>query len=675
MTENSQVNSRPALEVENLAIEYKVGTEWKTAVSDVSFAIAPGESFGLVGESGCGKTTIAMAIMHYLSRNGRVSGGSIRLNGRDFTDLSSRELRQARINDISMVYQDPGTSLNPSIKIGTQVADVFELMGVPKNQHREKVIEILRKVQIADPARVADRYPHQLSGGMLQRVVVAMAIASEPSLLVLDEPTTGLDATVEAEVLDLVAGLRDEIGTSVLFISHSLAVIRKMCDRTAVLYAGRMMAEGPTEAIFTQPRHPYTVGLLRCLPDPETTGSRDQVSLDTIPGTLPPLGAEIVGCVYADRCAMSQDICREVEPGLNEVGDGRVSRCHFPEEAPNLPRTVSPDPVRRERSDKTLVQISGASKTFMQEGQPVYALSNIDLEIKVGETVGLVGESGSGKSTLAKVLLGIHAPDDGTVITLSGEELADELGKRGQEEIGAVQMVFQNPDSALNRRHSVHRIIGRAVQLLRGGKRNEREERVKSLLREVRMGIQHYNAKPRHLSGGLKQRVAIARAFAGSPALVVCDEPTSALDVSVQAAIINLLSDLQVEENVAYLFISHDLSVVRYIADRVAVMYLGRLMEVGTSERVFSGPSHPYTEALLSASPEHADDKRIRLEGEIPEPSNPPTGCVFQTRCPRKIGEICETVEPELEEAEPGWFKRCHIPVEELRDMQMGVSA
>jgi len=664
------MSTQPVLEVENLSIQYKIGTDWKTAIRDINFTIDRGQSFGLVGESGCGKTTIAMAIMHYLSRNGRVSGGSIRLNGREFTHLSQRELRQARVNEISMVYQNPETSLNPSIKIGRQVADVFELMGVPSREHENRVIDILKKVQIADPARVVRRYPHQLSGGMLQRVVIAMAIASKPSLLVLDEPTTGLDATVEAEVLDLVSDLRDEIGTSVLFISHSLAVIRKMCDRTAVLYAGRMMAEGPTESIFTEPRHPYTVGLLRCLPTPDK-GGRDEANLDTIPGFLPPLGAEIQGCVYADRCAMSQDICREVEPGLNDLGD-RVSRCHFPDEAPNLPRTVRPEPPERHLSDQTLVQMKDASKTFMQDGHPVYALSHIDLEIKVGETVGLVGESGSGKSTLAKVLLGIHAPDDGTVITLSGSDLAAELERRSQAEIGAVQMVFQNPDSALNRRHSVHRIIGRAVQLLRGGRRKERDQRTKNLLQEVRMGMQHFNSKPRQLSGGLKQRVAIARAFAGSPALVVCDEPTSALDVSVQAAIINLLSELQADENVAYLFISHDLNVVRYIADRVAVMYLGRLMEVGTSDRVFSGPHHPYTEALLSASPELDEHNRIRLEGEIPEPSNPPSGCVFQTRCPRKIGEICETVEPKLEEAEPGWYKRCHIPIEELREIQMG---
>ncbi len=489
-------------------------------------------------------------------------------------------------------------------------------------------------------------------------------------MLVLDEPTTGLDATVEAEVLDLVSDLRDEIGTSVLFISHNLAVIRKMCDRTAVLYAGRMMAEAPTETIFTAPRHPYTVGLLRCLPSPDK-GSRDETTLDTIPGFLPPLGAEIEGCVYAPRCGNREDICTEVEPDLNRLVDGQLSRCHFPDRAPDLPRTVPDEVPHRLKSNEMLIDISNTSKTFVQDGHPVYALSNIDLQIRVGETVGLVGESGSGKSTLAKVLLGIHAPDNGAVITLSGQELAAQVSARGKKAIGAIQMVFQNPDSALNRRHSVRRIIGRAVTLLRGGGRRQVDDRTRDLLGEVRMGVQHMNTKPRQLSGGLKQRVAIARAFAGSPALVVCDEPTSALDVSVQAAIINLLSELQAEENVAYLFISHDLNVVRYIADRVAVMYLGRLMEVGTAERIFAGPHHPYTEALLSASPDLEEDTRIRLEGEIPAASNPPPGCVFQTRCPRKIGVICETVEPGLDEAEPGYFKRCHIPVAELREMQL----
>jgi peptide/nickel transport system ATP-binding protein len=421
--------------------------------------------------------------------------------------------------------------------------------------------------------------------------------------------------------------------------------------------------------MFANPSHPYTVGLLRCLPSSET-GRRDETTLDTIPGFLPPLGADIRGCIYAERCGNVQDVCRQIEPDLLPVPGGAVSRCHFWDRAQDLPRTVPEAAPRRERSDETLVAINNASKTFVQDGAPVYALHDIDLEIRVGETVALVGESGSGKSTLAKVLLGIHAPDDGTVIALSGRGLAAKVEKRTQGEVGAIQMVFQNPDSALNRRHSVRRIIGRAVRLLRREGRERTDDRTRDLLREVRMGSQHFLAKPRQLSGGLKQRVAIARAFAGTPALVICDEPTSALDVSVQAAIINLLAELQAEENVSYLFISHDLNVVRYIADRVAVMYLGRLMEVGTATRVFAGPHHPYTEALLSASPDLEEDTRIRLEGEIPAASNPPSGCVFQTRCPRKIGVICETVEPLLEEAEPGWFKRCHIPIEELRLLQ-----
>jgi peptide/nickel transport system ATP-binding protein len=652
------------LEVDAVDIEYRIGTQWLRAVQDISLTIGRGESFGLVGESGCGKTTIAMAVMHHLARNGRVSAGSIRLAGRDLMDLSKRELIDVRVNQISMVYQNPATALNPSLRIGPQVADVFELIGVPRSERRDRVTDILERVQIADPERVARRYPHQLSGGMLQRVVIAMAIASRPQLLVLDEPTTGLDATVEAEVLELVSGLREEIGMSVLFISHSLAVIRKMCDRMAVLYAGRMMAEGPAEEIFRDPRHPYSKGLLASLPTGHS--GREEGRLETIPGFLPPLGADIVGCIYADRCPIVEDICRREEPALGRLAGDRTSRCFFPERVPDIEPAEASE--RRERAEigEPLVELRNTSKTFTQEGQPVYALTNIDLEIHTGETVALVGESGSGKSTLAKVLLGIHAPDDGAVVLLNGEELAADVTSRSYDDIRAVQMVFQNPDSALNRRHSVKRIIGRAVQRLRGTGRSQTDQRTRDLLHEVRMGSQHVHSKPRHLSGGLKQRVAIARAFAGAPALVVCDEPTSALDVSVQAAIINLLADLQDDEGVAYLFISHDLGVVRYLADRVAVMYLGRLMEVGSAERVFGGPHHPYTEALLSAAPEIEGDARIRLKGEIPAASAPPSGCVFHTRCPRKIGRICEEVEPDLDEAEPGYKVRCHIPVAEL---------
>ena len=655
------------LSVEDLRLEYRIGTEWKEAIRGVSFDIPRGKTFGLVGESGCGKSTIAMALMHYLPRNGRITGGSIRMGGRDITDLNAAELRDLRVRKLSMVYQDPMTSLNPALRIGRQVAEVFELLGEPSDQIRSKVLEVLEQVKIADPESVMRRYPHQLSGGMLQRVVIAMAIACRPELLILDEPTTGLDATVEAEVLDLVSQLRDEVGTSVLFISHSLAVIRKMCEVTGVLYAGRMVASGPTELVFNEPRHPYTVGLLRCLPG--AAGTEGRQALDTIPGFLPPLGADLPGCVYVDRCAIAEDICHRVEPELIEIGPGRYSRCHFWEKAPDLPRVVPEQSLAVIPGD-VLLSIRHASKTFVQDGKPVYALVDVSLDIKQGETLALVGESGSGKTTLAKIILGIHTPDEGSLITLDGQEVPPAVEDRDDEQFHALQMVFQNPDSALNRRHSVRRIIGRAVQILRPG--SDVDSRVDELMASVRVGIQLLSVKPRQLSGGLKQRVAIARAFAGSPKVVVCDEPTSALDVSVQAAILNLLAELQQNERVSYLFISHDLSVVQYVADRVAVLYLGRLMEVGTSKRIFTGPFHPYTEALLSASPEHDDGRRIRLGGEIPSASDPPPGCVFQTRCHRKIGEICETEEPPLTEAEPGYQIRCHIPVDELARLQAG---
>lgn len=662
MTDTRTVDA--VLSVEDLRMEYRVGAEWKKAIRGVSFDIPRGKTFGLVGESGCGKSTIAMALMHYLPRNGRITGGTIRMGGRDITELSERELRELRIHRLSMVYQDPMTSLNPSIRIGRQVAEVFELLDEPSDTIRDSVLAVLEQVKIADPESVMRRYPHQLSGGMLQRVVIAMAIAARPELLILDEPTTGLDATVEAEVLDLVSALRDEVGTSVLFISHSLAVIRKMCDVTGVLYAGRIVAYGPTEQIFAEPRHPYTVGLLRCLPG---TGVEGRQTLDTIPGFLPPLGAELPGCVYVDRCAIAEDICHTDEPELLEVGPERFSRCHFHERAPDLPRNEPVASLAVPAGD-VLLSIRGASKTFQQDGKPVYALVDVNLDIKQGETLALVGESGSGKTTLAKIILGIHVPDEGTLITLGGVEVPPAVEDRDDEQFHALQMVFQNPDSALNRRHSIRRIIGRAVEILKPGANVK--VRVDELMASVRVGVQLLSVKPRQLSGGLKQRVAIARAFAGSPKIVVCDEPTSALDVSVQAAILNLLSELQHDERVSYLFISHDLSVVRYVADRVAVLYLGRIMEVGTSERIFAGPHHPYTEALLSASPELEDDRRIRLGGEIPSASAPPPGCVFQTRCHRKIGEICETEEPPLVEADDGYEIRCHIPVDELRRLQ-----
>jgi peptide/nickel transport system ATP-binding protein len=572
-----------------------------------------------------------------------------------------------------MVYQDPASALNPSLKVGRQVAESFRLIGTAGGDPEERAREMLAKVQISDPGRVMRRYPHQLSGGMQQRVVIAMALACDPTLLILDEPTTGLDATVEAEVLDLVAALRSELGTSVLFISHNLGVIRRMCERVGVLYAGRLVEEGTADQVLADPRHPYTVGLLRCLPRGGVRKDRER--LDTIPGFLPQLGADLSGCVFAPRCGLAREICWAEDPPLYAVGGGHSSRCHFHAEAAQLPRT---DPARVDPAGRTagdgapVVMLGHTSKTFRQEGNLVRALVDVDLAIRPGETLGLVGESGSGKTTLARVLLGLTAPDEGSTVELAGAPLAPRVTRRDPEQIRALQTVFQNPDSALNRRSSVRRIVGRAITKLRGLRGEERERRLRELAEAVRLDPGLLSVRPVQLSGGQKQRVAIARAFGGDPRVVVCDEPTSALDVSVQAAILNLLADLQRDEGVTYLFISHDLGVVRYLSDRIAVLYLGRLMELGDAESVFGPPHHPYTEALLSAVPtvEGEERARIRLEGEIPSAADPPSGCVFHTRCPRYLGAICEEQEPPLAEVAPGRFIRCHIPLEELRRLQ-----
>jgi len=670
---NAAGGAGPALAVEHLDVTYRVRGQARRALRDVSFQIGRSESYGLVGESGSGKSTAALALTRYLPRNGRVSAGSVSINGMDPLAMGPAALRDLRARTVSMVYQEPGRALNPSIKVGRQVAEVYEIAGLHRNDALERAEAMLRKVQIADPHRVMERYPFQLSGGMAQRAVIAMALAAEPALLILDEPTTALDATVEAEVLDLVAALREEFDTSILFISHNLAVIAKMCDRVGVLYAGELIEEGPAREVFDAPRHPYTVGLLRCIP---RGGQRkDHGRLDTIPGFLPPPGAELTGCIFAPRCPIAEDRCREAAPPAFPVGTDRTSRCYLHEAAAELPRSTPADielPTVRPDS-RPIVALEGVSKTFGSHGEAVKALVGVNLSLEAGETLGLVGESGSGKTTLARALLGLIEPDQGSVITLDGEALRPDAKRRPRDQLKALQIVFQNPDSALNRRHTVRRLISRPLARLAGLSGARLRERLADLVRSVRMEERQLSLRPSQLSGGLKQRVAIARAFAGGPRLVVCDEPTSALDVSVQAAILNLLVDLQAKERVTYLFISHDLGLVRYLSDRIAVLYLGRIMELGPAETVFAGPHHPYTEALLSAVPslDGQRPERIRLTGEIPSAADPPSGCVFHTRCPRRLptGE-CESSEPPLREVAPGHLMSCHIPIDQLTVLQ-----
>jgi peptide/nickel transport system ATP-binding protein len=663
--------SEPVLLVDEVDVHYRVRGRDRQVLRGVSFQVEPGESYGLVGESGCGKSTVALAIVRYLPRNGGVGSGSISVAGRDVLALRGRALRNYHARTVSMVYQNPGAALNPSMRVGTQVAEAFTVLGVPAKEAEERARASLALVQIADPGSVMRRYPHQLSGGMQQRALIAIALAKNPELLILDEPTTGLDATVEAEVLDLVGQLQSELGMSVLFISHNLGVIAKMCSRVGVLYAGRLVEEGPVETVLHDPRHPYTVGLLRCIP--RGGARKDHGRLDTIPGFLPSLGEDLQGCVFADRCALADERCRTEEPPLIAVTSGHESRCWYHERAANLPREEAAEIElpRVDRAREPLVEVAGLTKVFRQRGQDVHALTDVSASIWPGETLGLVGESGSGKTTLGRLLLGIVSPTEGTA-ALDGRILPSRYQKRSRAELRALQIVYQNPDSALNRRHSVRRILMRSLKKLGGFGGRAAALRMLELAERVRLNERTLTQKPAQLSGGLKQRVAIARAFAGDPKLVVCDEPTSALDVSVQAAILNLLVELQAERGVSYLFISHDLGVVRYISDRIAVLYLGRLQELGPADVVFAGPHHPYTEALLSAVPtlDGGGRKRIKLEGDIPSAASPPSGCVFHTRCPRKVGPICEQVEPPLVEVEDGHLMRCHIPIDELRRLQ-----
>jgi peptide/nickel transport system ATP-binding protein len=661
----------PVLDVSDLELVYKVRGVDRPVLRGVSFTIEKGQSYGLVGESGCGKSTAALAIVRYLPRNGRVSGGTVKVAGRDVHALGTRDLRDYHSRIVSMVYQNPGSALNPSMRVGAQVAEAFTVLGVSSGEATDRARQALETVQIADPSSVMSRYAHQLSGGMQQRVVIAMALAKDPQLLILDEPTTGLDATVEAEVLDLVAQLQAEFDTSVLFISHNLGVISKMCERVGVLYAGRLVEEGPVDTVLRDPRHPYTVGLLRCIPRGGVR--KDHGRLDTIAGFLPSLGAEIAGCVFADRCALADDRCRSEEPPVTEVRAGHKARCFHQDLAPDLPREEVAEITLPavDRSGEPLIRIDDLGKVFQQKGHDVHALVGVSASIWPGETLGLVGESGSGKTTFARTLLGIVAPTSGTAL-LDGKALAPLYRKRSRDDLRSLQIVFQNPESALNRRHSVQRILLRSMKKLAGISGAAADARVRELAGQVRITERTLTQKPVQLSGGLKQRVAIARAFTGDPKLVVCDEPTSALDVSVQAAILNLLVELQAERKVSYLFISHDLGVVRYISDRIAVLYLGRLMELGPAEVVFDGPHHPYTEALLSAVPtvDGGGRDRIKLEGDIPSAANPPSGCVFHDRCPRRIGAVCDETEPPLVEVEPNHLMRCHIPIDELRSMQ-----
>lgn len=650
----------PLLAFEDFCVAFRRKEQWLQAISGVDLCVGAGEAVGLVGESGCGKSTLAMAAMGYLPENAAVPRGRVCLEGEDLATLSPAALQDRRGSRIAVVYQNPATALNPALTIGRQLTEIFEhQQSQPITEARASAIRLLEQVRIAEPARLLDAYPYQISGGMQQRVVIAMALAGSPDLLVLDEPTTALDASIQAEVLALFETLRAELGLAMLLISHDLAVVRSVCDRVAVMYAGEIVESAPVKTLFEQPRHPYTASLIDCIPAGEAHWTAGRLAW--IPGNPPGLGGRAAGCAFAPRCPIARDACRHQPIPLKALDPTRASRCYFPQEtAPPGGNRPPAQAVSRSIGEPVL-----SSEDLIMEYGGVRILDRVNLAVREGETLALVGESGSGKSTLARGLTGLTAPVGGTA-RLDGEALPALQRRRGLSARRALQMVFQSPENTLNASHRIGPALARAMRGLGGLSRGAARAAVPERLQQVALEGDTANRRPGQLSGGQRQRVAIARAFAGDPRAVILDEPTSALDVSVQSAVLDLLIDLQQRRGTAYLFISHDLAVVRYIADRMAVLYLGRIMESGPVEGVFKGPRHPYTDQLLAAIPGFSDGPPVtQPRGENPGPEARPAGCPFAARCPYVMPHCAETPPPAREPA-PGRVVHCHLPAESL---------
>ena len=672
------------LSVQGLEVSYSTRAGAVRAVRDVSIEIAPGKVLGLVGESGCGKSTLAFAAMHYMPSNAAITAGRILFRGRDIVRMSSRDLNRLRGNEVAMVYQDPMAALNPALRIGPQLAEVLaEHQGASREQARAACIHMLERVRMPDPPAIMERYCHQLSGGQQQRVLIAMALLTNPVLLIMDEPTTGLDVTVEAEILDLIGELKRELDTAILFISHSFGVISRVADRVAVMYAGEVVEQAPVRDIFLRPQHPYTIGLLGCVPKIGAAARRE--TLAPIRGRVPALRETPSGCVFESRCDRARDRCRLEHPGMEGAAPEHPVRCFYPDSKDPTeaqPRSAPPIPAESPAGGGApVLEIEGLRAYYRAKDRGfsglagkhrqgfVKAVDGVGLVADSNATLGVVGESGCGKTTLAKCIAGLVPPTGGK-LAFAGTDAARIVEDRPATSLRELQMIFQNPDSTLNPKRTAGEAIARPLQLFGTVAQADIRNEVVRLLEAVKLGEEYYDRLPRQLSGGEKQRVALARAFAGRPALVLCDEPLSALDVSVQAAIMNLLREFQRQYGTAILFISHDLGAVYQLCDSVAVMYLGQICETGPVEALFEPPYHPYTEALLSAVPipdPALKGSGIRLSGAVPSALDPPTGCRFHTRCPRKLGPICEQQAPPCRGELQGHRIWCHIDVEELR--------
>jgi peptide/nickel transport system ATP-binding protein len=687
MTTTEWDPSQPILEITNLSISFFTRLREIPAVMDFSCTVMAGEAMGLVGESGCGKSTVALAVMRDLGKNGKIVAGTIKFKGRDLTTMGEEELRQLRGSEIAMIYQEPMASLNPAMTVGAQLAEVPMIhQGMSKTEAWKLARQIVADVRLPDPDRIVNAYPHQLSGGQQQRIVIAMALMSKPALLILDEPTTALDVTVEAGIVDLVKELGTKYGTSMLFISHNLGLVLDVCTRLCVMYSGEAVETGNVGEVFDKMRHPYTQALFRSIPLP--TADKNARPLVAIPGNFPLPHERPNGCNFGPRCDYFEaGRCDAGDVRMKDTGgDRHASRCvKFDEidwDAPLVAvkkhqKTPVGDVVLKMEDLRKYYEVSGSSLFGGGAQKVVKANETLSFEAREGETLAIVGESGCGKSTFAKVLMGLETATSGKIFLYNQDIQDTPIEQRNVDTVSSVQMVFQNPFDTLNPSMTVGRQIIRALEIFGEGDSDAaRHARMLELMDLVKLPREFADRMPRQLSGGQKQRVGIARAFAGDAKIVVADEPVSALDVSVQAAVTDLLMEIQRKNRTTLLFISHDLSIVRYLADRVMVMYLGHVVELGTTDQVFSPPYHPYTEALLSAVPiadTRVVKKRIVLDGDIPSAMNPPPGCPFQTRCRWKSqvpDGLCDREVPPVRHLATGHQIKCHLADAVLADME-----
>jgi len=688
------------LEVDHLRTEFHLRNATVRAVDDVSFVVAEGECVGIVGESGCGKSTTGLSIMKLLSNVGHVAGGSIRLNGRDLATLGEKEMEAVRGNEVAMIFQDPMTSLNPTLTIGHQIAEGVRIhRGVSREAAMARALEVLTTVGMPRPEERLHYYPHQLSGGLRQRVMIAIALACEPKLLIADEPTTALDVTIQAQILNLLDELRERLNMATILITHDLGVIAGRTDRVLVMYGGRIVEEARTEALFASPQHPYTTALLDSIPklDQDSTAK-----LHSIPGVPPDLSSQITSCRFSPRCSHATDRCHVEEPLLEQTfgDDTHLFACFHPlgeTDQQHALRSVATFHDRQAALDRAsarveqlaqqppIIELVNVVKEFSTSSKVtiprrrggVKAVSGVSFSVRAGETFGLVGESGCGKTTIGRLMVGLETPDSGT-ISFEGAS-SQSLNRRGQRiRRRDLQLMFQDPYASLDPRMKVGRILREPLTVQGIGTRAEQTAKVREMLGEVGLPANAVDKYPHEFSGGQRQRIGFARALMLSPKLIIADEPVSALDVSIQAQLLNMMKSLQESFGLSYAVISHDLAVVKYLADRIGVMYLGKMVEVGPSQAIYERPVHPYTQALIDAIPSvdpttaKANGRRF-LQGELPSVMDPPSGCRFRTRC-QFAQNICAEIEPELRLFGSGHHAACHFPLETPLEASQGVS-